>query len=615
MRIAASERDRVDHAAIAHSRWMPSHSNERASPSKFRPRNTLASPRNPTFTTSAARERLRLEDSPPAMVNERDTSRTSSGHYLSPTKPGRLPLANISAKMQSPSPKPAATTTTSSSSAAAAAMDTDDPFASLKPAASQQAEFGKASPLRNPLVKKKVSPSSMFVPKKPVYKPAGGAQFMSSAAQQAQNQTQAGGSNLPPPEQRGFYMPGQRPGSTQQQPTFRPPGQPPYQPVHQPYNPPPITSHPPSRPQFSSLGPNTYYQPFQAPKSSFNHTKNDDDEGGFDVDAALRAEGKFGAPDPNEYMDAAQANENLKNLLEGAFEDDGGETKIRLRRRAKKAAPASEGKEAKSLAGKLAKLEVKAEPTNPDPKADEADPDSDDDEDGTVDGLTIKLLPHQVAGVAWMIDKESGQPRRGVFPHGGILADDMGLGKTIQALALLLTNPHPGPDAKLEYPKQKLPGKGVSNATLVVAPLALIKQWEAEIKTKVAKSHALRVLVHHGASRTKSPKELAKYDVVITTYQTLTSEHAGSSMLAPDGLRVGCMGVRWYRVILDEAHSIKNRNAKSTQACYALESWYRWCLSGTPMQNNLDELQSLIKFLRIKPFCELARWKADIAQP
>jgi SNF2 family DNA or RNA helicase len=87
------------------------------------------------------------------------------------------------------------------------------------------------------------------------------------------------------------------------------------------------------------------------------------------------------------------------------------------------------------------------------------------------------------------------------------------------------------------------------------------------------------------------------------------SEHLGS------GSDYGCFGVRWYRVILDEAHSIKNPKAKSTKACYDLRSIYRWCLTGTPMQNNLDELQSLIRFLQIKPYCHFDSWKRDITGP
>ena len=189
----------------------------------------------------------------------------------------------------------------------------------------------------------------------------------------------------------------------------------------------------------------------------------------------------------------------------------------------------------------------------------------------------------------------------------------MGLGKTIQSISVLLINPRPKPSASEPQDKRALP-KNVEKGTLVVAPLALIKQWEAEIKNRVADSHKMRVCVHHGPQRTKRYEDLRKYDVVITTYQILVSEH-GSSSPRDDGPKVGCFGLHWYRVILDEAHTIKNRNAKATQACYALRSEYRWCLTGTPMQNNLDELQSLIKFLRIEPYDNLSVWKDQITRP
>ncbi|XXG95731.1 hypothetical protein Hte_002001 [Hypoxylon texense] len=227
-----------------------------------------------------------------------------------------------------------------------------------------------------------------------------------------------------------------------------------------------------------------------------------------------------------------------------------------------------------------------------------------EEEDGEdkshVEGLSVRLLPHQVEGVEWMKGRELGPVKKGKVPKGGLLADDMGLGKTLQSIALILGN---------QKPADKHPG--VEKTTLVVAPLALIRQWEAELKEKVTGDHKMKVLVHHGPQRTKRFEDLRRYDVVITTYQILVSEHGHTTPT----VQTGCFGLHWYRVILDEAHTIKNRNAKATKACYDLRSVYRWCLSGTPMQNNLDELQSLVKFLRIKPYDDLREWKEHFDIP
>ncbi|KAL2866470.1 putative SNF2 family helicase/ATPase [Aspergillus lucknowensis] len=398
--------------------------------------------------------------------------------------------------------------------------------------------------------------------------------------------------------------------------------------------------------------------------------------GGFSTSRLPRTAG-FGTAGAGDWVDTAKANENIKALLEGAFEDeDEKQQKPKDKRKKKKNSSKKknsqgkpetkgEGSDIDDLAARLQGVSVKenqpgsasstvdesAKSTSQEPretsiKGDEDDTEEenisddgsetgeeeDEDDDGTVEGLNVKLLPHQRQGVNWMCEKEIGSRKlkgeaKGVLPKGGILADDMGLGKTVQAIALMLTNQKPKDGSRRrpqlfkyeedsvesdeEKESRKLPS-GLSKSTLVVAPLALIKQWESEISSKVEAPQKLKVLVYHGNARTKLTERLDNYDVVITTYGTLTSEHNGASK---NDKKAGVFSVYWYRIILDEAHTIKNRNAKATQAAYALDAEYRWCLSGTPMQNNLDELQSLIRFLRIKPYNDLAHWKDQITRP
>ncbi|OAA50592.1 SNF2-related protein [Metarhizium rileyi] len=295
------------------------------------------------------------------------------------------------------------------------------------------------------------------------------------------------------------------------------------------------------------------------------------------------------------YTDPTKASEDLKALLEGGMEDDDDEES----QNTEKSQPSQSQSQSKDSLGEEAP-----------PPSSKAKRESPVGKDGTIVGLKVKLLPHQVEGVEWMRGRELGPVKRGRVPKGGLLADDMGLGKTLQSVSLIITNQKPQKDG----PGWKKHFESLEKTTLVVAPLALIRQWEHEIKDKVQESHGLKVLVHHGPQRTKDFKQLALYDVVITTFQILVSEH-GASSDAEDGVKKGCFGLRWWRIILDEAHSIKNRNAKATKACYALRCEYRWCLSGTPMQNNLDELQSLVKFLRISPYDDLKQWREHIDQP
>ncbi|KAK9477502.1 SNF2 family N-terminal domain-containing protein [Lipomyces japonicus] len=210
--------------------------------------------------------------------------------------------------------------------------------------------------------------------------------------------------------------------------------------------------------------------------------------------------------------------------------------------------------------------------------------------DATIDGLTVKLLNHQIEGVKFLQKRENDD----ILNKGGLLCDDMGLGKTVQSIALILS-----------HRMSKEPEKSLNSckSTLVVAPLALINQWADEIKTKAP---SLSVLVHHGPQRTKSEKDLKKYDVVISTYQIVSSENDSNGPL---------LSLDWWRIILDEAHTIKNKSAKSSMACCHLHGRNRWALTGTPLQNKIDELHSLFKFLKIEPLSDSSFWREKISQP
>ena len=129
---------------------------------------------------------------------------------------------------------------------------------------------------------------------------------------------------------------------------------------------------------------------------------------------------RFGAADPYNYVDAGEATDNIKALLEGAFED--ADDKPRTRGRKKKV-EAAVGK----LTDKLQNLEVKSEEKKHDDAELEEEEEEEEADDGTIEGLKVKLLPHQVDGVDWMRDKETSQKKtKGVLPKGGILADDVG---------------------------------------------------------------------------------------------------------------------------------------------------------------------------------------------
>ncbi|XP_072991541.1 helicase-like transcription factor CHR28 isoform X3 [Typha latifolia] len=332
-------------------------------------------------------------------------------------------------------------------------------------------------------------------------------------------------------------------------------------------------------------------------------------------------------------------------------------------------------------------------------------------EDDLPEGLlSVSLLKHQKIALAWMVQKE-----KSVHCAGGILADDQGLGKTISMIALIqkqraqqskftsgdsnhvkseafnLDEDDDG-DSVVDKTKEMVKNESkkeieasevdkrkqtVKNepkretvasshmtkpaaGTLVVCPASVLKQWACELGEKVTESGRLSVLVYHGGSRTKNPSDLAKYDVVVTTYTIVTNEVPKQATAADDeaehknldkyGLcsefspnkkrkpvsnshskakkkgkklkdsnfdyNSGPLArVRWFRVVLDEAQTIKNHRTQVAKACCGLRAKRRWCLSGTPIQNAIDDLYSYFRFLKYDPYAVYSSFCASIKYP
>nr|XP_034834163.1 LOW QUALITY PROTEIN: transcription termination factor 2-like [Maniola hyperantus] len=202
-----------------------------------------------------------------------------------------------------------------------------------------------------------------------------------------------------------------------------------------------------------------------------------------------------------------------------------------------------------------------------------------------------ELMEHQLHALAWLKWRETQKP------SGGILADDMGLGKTITMISLIAADKEGSIDNDEDDDDERGP-KSTRGGTLVVCPATLVQQWANEVG-KHCKSHALSVSLHHGSARSTHPHQLATKDLVITTYNIMQRESV-SGVLSR---------IRWRRVILDEAHVVRNHKSATSQGVCSLHGRRRWALTGTPLHNKDLDLFALLKFLRCTPFDDLTMWK------
>ncbi|KIA63505.1 DEAD/DEAH box helicase [Nocardia vulneris] len=250
-------------------------------------------------------------------------------------------------------------------------------------------------------------------------------------------------------------------------------------------------------------------------------------------------------------------------------------------------------------------------------------------------GLKAQLRPYQERGLSWLATMS----RMG---FGAILADDMGLGKTVQVLALLVHEREVGarpPDRTADAPDlqgavvisldaarrrkavkassdgspEPLVGKRIDGEvashgtaggpTLLVCPMSVVGNWQRETERFAPD---LRVWVHHGAGRHAGAEldaAVAESDLVITTY----------SLLARDLDELKRQS--WDRIVLDEAQHIKNAGTRQARAARALPARHRLALTGTPVENRLEELRSIMDFAMPKMLGSPQTFRARFAVP
>ncbi|XP_036780354.2 transcription termination factor 2 isoform X1 [Manis pentadactyla] len=235
------------------------------------------------------------------------------------------------------------------------------------------------------------------------------------------------------------------------------------------------------------------------------------------------------------------------------------------------------------------------------------------------DGLKVPLLLHQKQALAWLLWRESQKP------HGGILADDMGLGKTLTMIALILAqrnrekNKEKNKNTALTWLSKDDSSEFTSCGTLIICPASLIHHWKKEVEKHVS-NNRLRVCLYHGPNREQRAKVLSTYDIVITTYSLLAKEVPTKKQeevipgakLSVEGISTPLLRIVWARIILDEAHSVKNPRVQTSIAVCKLQAHTRWAVTGTPIQNNLLDMYSLLKFLHCSPFDEYDLWKSQV---
>ncbi|KAK3687801.1 SNF2 family N-terminal domain-containing protein [Podospora appendiculata] len=192
--------------------------------------------------------------------------------------------------------------------------------------------------------------------------------------------------------------------------------------------------------------------------------------------------------------------------------------------------------------------------------------------------------------------------------QGGIIADPMGLGKTLSMISLIAMDTERALRASQRH---GLSLKYKMTPSLVVVPPSILHTWEEQFAEHAVPGE-IRFRRHYGNNRLQSAGCLENCEAVLTSYHTVSSEWRKASR-TNDASSI-LFGTRWRRVILDEAHYIRNGKSNMAKSVCSLEADARWAVTGTPVQNSLSDLTSLLTFLRAYPYADTKKFDVDIAK-
>jgi len=274
--------------------------------------------------------------------------------------------------------------------------------------------------------------------------------------------------------------------------------------------------------------------------------------------------------------------------------------------------------------------------------------------------IGIALMDYQIQGIKWLVKKETDatpapfykkvrekrqtmylceitQSSQSVPPkpiRGSILCDEMGLGKSIQTIGLILLAPPAGVEYKLPVCPDVAQAASPLSAnlivgptkrcTMIVCPVSVLSNWTDQVGSFVAPG-VLSVELYHGANRHAIlPKVRAgNVDILLVSYNTLAADYDASGRGAPPkkapknkkAKMESIFDIDFHRIVLDEAHMIRNSKTRSFKAVSLVKADRKLALTGTPFVNTADDIFSLLSFLGVEPLDEKSIFNRSITQP